>query len=74
MKPIEGGAAAVGGDASEIQFAFGNSISLMQAQGRNIDLRIVTEESKVRSWNANSTSAIMVAKGKVYPQPWRPGG
>lgn len=70
VKSIEGGASAVPAVlTNEIQFAFGNAISLLQARERNIDFRIVTEGVQGGSSNANSSNAIMVKKGSSIRSP-----
>ena len=62
-RPIQGGAAAVPSVlANEFQIAFGNSISLLQAQQRGIKLRIVTEGVQAGKSDADSTNGMMVAK------------
>jgi NitT/TauT family transport system substrate-binding protein len=62
-KPIQGGAEAVPGVvANELQFAFGNAISLLQAKQRGIDFRFVTEGVQAGKSDADSTNGIMVAK------------
>lgn len=63
-KPIQGGAEAVPAvTANEIQFAFGNAISLLQAKQRGIDLRIVTEGVQGGSSDEDSTNGMLVKKG-----------
>lgn len=63
-KPIQGGAEAVPAvTANEIQFAFGNAISLLQARERGIDLRIVTEGVQGGSSDRDSTNGMLVKKG-----------
>ena len=63
-RPIQGGAAAVPSVvANEFQIAFGNSISLLQAQQRNLQLRIVTEGVQAGSSDDDSTNGMMVPKG-----------
>jgi len=63
-QPIQGGAAAVPSVmANEFQIAFGNSISLLQAQQRNLQLRIVTEGVQGGKSDKDSTNGMMVPKG-----------
>jgi NitT/TauT family transport system substrate-binding protein len=63
-RPIQGGAAAVPSVVSnEFQLAFGNSISLLQAQQRDLKLRIVTEGVQAGSSEKDSTNGMMVPKG-----------
>ena len=63
-KPIQGGAEAVPAvTANEIQFAFGNAISLLQAKQRGIDLRIATEGVQGGSSDKDSTNGMLVKKG-----------
>jgi NitT/TauT family transport system substrate-binding protein len=64
FQPVQGGAAAVPAVvANELQFAFGNSISLLQAQERGIDFRIVTEGVQGGESDADSTNGIVVPEG-----------
>ena len=69
-RPIQGGAAAVPSVmANEFQLAFGNSISLLQAQQRNLKLRIVTEGVQAGKSDADSTNGMMVAKDSEVREP-----
>jgi NitT/TauT family transport system substrate-binding protein len=69
-KPIQGGAAAVPGVVSnELQFAFGNSISLQQARERDIELRIVTEGVQAGRSEKDSSNGLMVAKDSDVRRP-----
>jgi NitT/TauT family transport system substrate-binding protein len=70
FQPVQGGAAAVPAVlANELQFAFGNSISLLQAQARDIEFRIVTEGVQGGESDEDSTNGIMVAKGSDISEP-----
>jgi NitT/TauT family transport system substrate-binding protein len=69
-RPIQGGAAAVPSVvANEFQIAFGNSISLLQAQQRNLKLRIVTEGVQAGKSDKDSTNGMMVPKGSDVREP-----
>jgi NitT/TauT family transport system substrate-binding protein len=69
-RPIQGGAAAVPSVvANEFQIAFGNSISLLQAQQRNLKLRIVTEGVQAGKSDEDSTNGMMVPKGSDVREP-----
>lgn len=68
-KVIQGGAEAVPAVvANEIQFAFGNAISLQQAKQRGIDFRIATEGVQGGSSDRDSTNAILVGKDSSIRQ------
>jgi NitT/TauT family transport system substrate-binding protein len=70
FQAVQGGAAAVPAVlAGELQFAFGNSISLLQAQERGIEFRIVTEGVQGGESDEDSTNGIMVAKGSDIREP-----
>jgi NitT/TauT family transport system substrate-binding protein len=69
-RPTQGGATAIPSvAANEFQFAFGNSISMLQAQQRNIKLRIVTEGVQGGSSDKDSSNGMMVAKGSDVRRP-----
>jgi ABC-type nitrate/sulfonate/bicarbonate transport system substrate-binding protein len=69
-RPIQGGAAAIPSlAANEFQIAFGNAISMLQAQQRGIELRIVTEGVQGGTSDKDSSNGMMVAKGSAIRRP-----
>jgi NitT/TauT family transport system substrate-binding protein len=64
LRPIQGGAEAVPAvERGDMQFAFGNAVSLAFAQERGIDLRFVAEGVQGGSSDKDSTNGLIVPKG-----------
>jgi NitT/TauT family transport system substrate-binding protein len=63
LQPIEGGAAVIPAVAKgEVQFAFGNAVSLAFAQQRGIDFQYVTEGVQGGASSEDSTNGLIVHK------------
>jgi ABC-type nitrate/sulfonate/bicarbonate transport system substrate-binding protein len=70
FRPIQGGAEAVPAvERGDIQFAFGNAVSLAFAQERGIDLRFVAEGVQGGSGDKDSTNGLIVRKGSSIGGP-----
>jgi ABC-type nitrate/sulfonate/bicarbonate transport system substrate-binding protein len=70
LQPIEGGAAVIPAVAQgDVQFAFGNAVSLAFAQQRGIDFQYVTEGVQGGSSEEDSTNGLIVAKSSDIREP-----
>jgi NitT/TauT family transport system substrate-binding protein len=70
LQPIEGGAAVIPAVAKgDIQFAFGNAVSLAFAQQRGIDFQYVTEGVQGGSGSKDSTNGLIVHKDSDIRSP-----
>jgi NitT/TauT family transport system substrate-binding protein len=70
LQPIEGGAAVIPAVAKgDVQFAFGNAVSLAFAQQRGIDFQYVTEGVQGGSSEEDSTNGLLVHKDSDIRTP-----
>jgi NitT/TauT family transport system substrate-binding protein len=70
LQPIEGGAAVIPAvTKGDVQFAFGNAVSLAFAQQRGIDFQYVTEGVQGGSSEKDSTNGLIVAKNSDIKTP-----
>jgi NitT/TauT family transport system substrate-binding protein len=70
LQPIEGGAAVIPAVAKgDVQFAFGNAVSLAFAQQRGLDFQYVTEGVQGGSTAKDSTNGLIVHKDSDIRAP-----
>jgi ABC-type nitrate/sulfonate/bicarbonate transport system substrate-binding protein len=70
LQPIEGGAAVIPAVAKgDVQFAFGNAVSLAFAQQRGIDFQYVTEGVQGGASSKDSTNGLIVHKDSGIRTP-----
>lgn len=70
LQPIEGGAAVIPAVAKgDVQFAFGNAVSLAFAQERGIELQYVTEGVQGGASEEDSTNGLIVDKASDIRAP-----
>jgi NitT/TauT family transport system substrate-binding protein len=70
LQPIEGGAAVIPAVAQgDVQFAFGNAVSLAFAQQRGIELQYVTEGVQGGASEEDSTNGLIVHKASDIRGP-----